>query len=372
MDKIKRYIDCSISTEACNLRCHYCYITQKRQFNNKINEFSQPISYIRKAFSKERLGGVCLFNLCAGGETLLPEYMTKIIYELLQEGHYVMVVTNGTLKSRFIEISKWPIEFLERLFFKFSFHYLELIRLNMLDRFCDNVELMKKSGASFTIEVTPSDELIPYIDEMKEVCIKKFGALCHITIARDETTAGFDHLSNYSFEEYCKIWGVFDSKLFDFKSSIFYKKRREFCYAGDWSITVELLTGEYKQCNYEKPLGNIYADMDKPLCFEAVGQNCSMAHCYNGHSFLVFGDIPDLNINYNYAQLRNRVCTDGSEWLGPVMKDFMSTKLIESNKEYSCIKKYKVNHKNIHGVRGHLSQFKFYQKLHDIKTKNTK
>lgn len=346
MDKIKHYIDCGVPIQTCNLRCKYCYITNKKVYNSKINEFPQPLSYIRKAFSKTRLGGICLINLCASGETLLPEYMLDIIYELLQEGHYVMVVTNGVITKRFRKMSEWSKDLLERLFFKFSFHYLELKRLNLFDKFCDNVNLMKQCGASFTVEITPSDELIPYIEEIKEFSLKHFGALPHITIARDENTSDFAHLSKYNFEDYCKIWSTFNSDLFDQKKMIFYKKRKEFCYAGDWSFTVNLFTGEYKQCNYERTLGNIYLNMDEPLRFEPVGHHCSMAHCYNGHSFLVLGDIPDLNMPYTYANLRNRNCFDGSEWLNPVMKSFMSTKLQESNKEYNLFEKGKVRLKH--------------------------
>ena len=63
MSKIKRFIDCYIPTETCNLRCHYCYITQKRKFNAKIAEFNHDAKYIRKALSVERLGGICLLNM---------------------------------------------------------------------------------------------------------------------------------------------------------------------------------------------------------------------------------------------------------------------------------------------------------------------
>ena len=103
MDKIKRFIDCYIPTETCNFRCHYCYITQNRKFNNKVAKFNYTPEYIAKALSKERLGGVCLINFCAGGETLIAEEVIDIIKALLVEGHYVMVVTNGSLTKRFVK-----------------------------------------------------------------------------------------------------------------------------------------------------------------------------------------------------------------------------------------------------------------------------
>ena len=338
MDKIKRFIDCYIPTETCNLRCHYCYIAQKRKFSNKLAKFSYSKEYIRKALSKERLGGISLLNLCAGGETLLSDEVLPLVRELLLEGHYVMVVTNGTVAKRFKELISWPPEIIERLFFKFSFHYLELKRLGLMEQFFNNVNLVKNLGASFTVEVTPSDELIPYIEDIKKVCLEKLGALCHITIARDDRTNGIDVLSNYNYEEYKKIWGQFNSELFSFKSEIFYHKRKEFCYAGEWSGYLNLDSGMLRQCYCGKILGNVYENLSSPIPFEAIGHHCTLAHCYNGHVFLTLGDIPELNTP-TYAVVRNRICADGSEWLSPKMKEFMNSKLSESNEEYSDTKK---------------------------------
>lgn len=345
MESLKRFIDCFIPTETCNLRCHYCYIAQKRKFNNKLVSFSHSKETIRKALSKKRLGGVCLLNLCAGGETLLAEEVLDVVYELLEEGHFVMVVTNGTITKRFEEIATWPSELLQHLFLKFSFHYFEMKRLDWMERFFDNVNLMKKNAVSFTVEITPSDELIPYIEDVKSICMRHLGALCHVTIARDDRTNGIDILSNYSFEEYKKIWNDFNSELFQFKSEIFYKKRKEFCYAGEWSAYLNLETGALKQCYCGKELDNIYDDLDRAIKFETVGFNCSLPHCYNGHAFLTLGNIPELTTP-TYAQTRNRVCEDGSEWLSDDMKEFMSHKLNENNKEYSGSKKKRIKLKS--------------------------
>ena len=39
MDKIKRFIDCYVPVTTCTLRCHYCYITHHRLFDNKLPTF---------------------------------------------------------------------------------------------------------------------------------------------------------------------------------------------------------------------------------------------------------------------------------------------------------------------------------------------
>jgi hypothetical protein len=70
-DKIKRFLDCFIPVLTCNLRCHYCYVTQRRMFSASLPKFPRSPKYIAKAISVERLGGHCFVNLCGGGETLL-------------------------------------------------------------------------------------------------------------------------------------------------------------------------------------------------------------------------------------------------------------------------------------------------------------
>lgn len=375
MEKIKRFIDCYIPTETCNLKCHYCYITQQRKFNNKLASFSHSPEEIRKALSKKRLGGTCLLNLCAGGETLLSSEVLPAVRQLILEGHYVMIVTNGTVTKRFEEVAQWPRELLSHLFFKFSFHFLELNRLNASNRFFDNVRRVRDAGASFTVEITPSDELIPYIDEVKRTCMENLGAICHVTIARDDKTNGIDVLSSLCFEDYIETWKTFDSALFDFKSTIFYQHRNEFCYAGEWSAYLNLDTGVLRQCYCGKELDRIYENVNMPIHFEAVGHDCKVAHCYNGHAFLTLGNIPELDAP-TYAETRNRVCKNGSEWLKPEMKAIMSSRLCESNNEYSFLRKAELTLKQKHigkrqgeqkkrfrKVRSYLSKFKPYQQL---------
>lgn len=329
MEKVVKYIECYIETETCNLKCHYCYIALLKKFKNQIIEIEKTPEEIKKSFSKKRLG-TCLINICAGGETLLGESVLPTVRTLLEEGHFVTLVTNGTMTKRFDEIITWDKALLSHLFIKFSFHYLEMTRLNMLDIFIDNVKKIAHSACSYTVEVTPNDKLIPHIDEVKKVCVDNFGAPCHITIARDDRTGGIELLSEHSLTEFYDIWSTFDSKLLDFKYSIFKKKRTEFCHAGMWSYWVDLNTGEYKQCYTGDTLGNIYENCDEKLVECPVGTKCGLAHCYNGHAFLTLGDIPGVD-TVTYAETRNRLEGTDNEWLRPEMKAAMSCKLYETN-----------------------------------------
>ena len=280
-----------------------------------------------------------MVNMCSTGETLLYSEVVIIVRDILENGHYVMLVTNGTLTKRFEQFANFPVNLRKHLFFKLSFHYLELKRLNLLDTFFANIRLMQRANISFTVEITPDDSYIPYIDEIKKVCMKELGALCHVTVPRDETKKGYPLMTSLSRSEFTNLWKSFESPLFDFKESIFEVKRKEFCYAGQWGLVINLENGIYKQCYKGKTLGNIY-DLDKPINYVAIGHHCREGHCFNGHAFLGFGLIPELN-SPTFDKMRNRVLADNSEWLSSEMKAFMQCKLQDANcklsKQEKCI-----------------------------------
>lgn len=322
----------------CNLKCHYCYITAQKQVKGGAAVFKHSPDHIARCLTQERLGGYCLINMTGSGETLIPPEMPAYIKALLNEGHYLEVVTNGTLTQRFEEIATFPRELLLRLEFKFSFHYLELKRLNMLKKFVDNVHLMKNLGCSFTIECTPTDELEPYIEELKAFCIDNFGAVCQLTIARNDLTNMKEVLSEKSFSEYCKVWEQFNSTMFAFKKEIFLRKCTEFCYAGCWSLYVDMGSGLTKPCYGQMFNQNIFEDPSKPIRFDPVGKHCNQPYCYNGHAYLALGDIPELKTP-SYAEIRNRKCIDGSEWEKSDLKEAFSTKLYETNEVWDEGKK---------------------------------
>ncbi len=344
MAKIKRFIDCIYPATTCNLQCSYCYITQQNKWKEHPPAPRYSPEHIGKCMTQERLGGVCHINICGLGETLLPKEMPEIIENILAQGHYVMIITNGTLTKRFEELCKLPAEHLSRLSFKFSFHYAELVRRKMLDRYFSNIEMMRNAGCSFSVELVPYDELIPHIDEIKRVCMERLGALCHVTVARDEANRDISLLTKLSREEYIRTWSVFDSKMFDFKISTFGVKRREFCYAGDWSLYLNLVTGVAKPCIYTVFGQNIFSDPNKPIHFAAIGNYCPLPHCYNSHAFLTCGDIPELDCP-TYADMRMRTDSSGRPWLQPNVYDFFSSKLVESNELYTDEEKRKANFK---------------------------
>lgn len=282
--------------------------------------------------------------MCGGGETLLPPEMTDIIYEILKQGHYIAIVTNGTVTKRFQEICQFPEEFCKRLLFKFSFHYLQLKEKNMLDRFFENIQMVKNAGCSFSLELTPSDKYIPYIDEIQKICKEKVGAYCHVTVAREETNPELPILTKLSREDYLQTWNSFDSELFRFKMKTFNVRRKEFCYAGEWTAHLNLGTGILKQCYCGAVIQNIFEDTDRPIKWEPLGCNCAEPHCHNAHVWLTLGAIPSMDTP-TYTEMRDRITTTGEHWLQPEMRDFLSGKLKDNNLQYTEKEMKKINRK---------------------------
>lgn len=336
---MKRFIDIHVPVSKCNFRCHYCYVAQEKSFGSEKTEFLYSAEHIGKALSKERLGGICHFNMCGIGETLIPEEMINITRSILEQGHYVLIVTNGSLTKRFEAFAKFPEELKKRLGFKLSFHYLEMKNKNLLNIFVNNVNLIKKAGLSYSIEMTPSDELEPYIDEVKEFCINNFGALCHVTIPRDMTKKEIVLLSKHTLDQFVNIWDEFDSDMLKFKAATWEVRRKEYCYAGKWSGLLNIGTGEFTACYESKLSQNIFENINKSIKFVAVGESCKIAHCYNSHSFLALGNIPTIRTTL-YSEERNRIDSrDGSSWLSNEMNEFLSHRLEDYNEQHNMLKR---------------------------------
>lgn len=345
---MKRFINCLIPVTACNLQCQYCYIPHvEGRKKNLMPHFDYDAKYIRKALSVKRLGGVCLFNFCGEGETLLPPEVVDIIRELLDEGHYIELVTNMTLTNRIDALLQLDDDLLSHLEFKCSFHYAELIRKDLLETFIANVKKAMNSAASVTVELVPDDSLIENIPQIKEICIKNFGALCHVTVPRDERTQEMKRLTELSYDDFYSTWNdAFDSEMFRFKNQTFNVKRKEFCYAGEWALFLDLASGYAKQCYKSFYTQNIYENLSRPIVFKPIGHFCLSPHCFNSHALMTLGLIPDIQTP-SYADMRNRKCENGEEWLKPDVKKIMLQKLYDDNELLNVTERMIWNVKNI-------------------------
>ena len=169
-----------------------------------------------------------------------------------------------------------PTEILERLQVAFSFHFLELKRLNKMNIFFENVNKVKSAGCSILVQLNLCDEYIPYIDEIKEICLEKVGAYPQIAATREEDiNSKVKLMTSYSKEEYEKYGNMFDSNLFKFTMENFNVKRNEFCHAGQWTFSLNLATGVLRRCYNSIFSQNIFENSDEPIRFYAVGKACN-------------------------------------------------------------------------------------------------
>lgn len=342
MDKIKRLINVVIPITVCNFKCHYCYLSQTNSFDKNIPKLQYDMDTIKQALNQDRLGGPCMMNLCAVGETLLAPYLFDLTNALLDNGHYITIVTNGSMTKKIKEYCDLEDYKKKRLFFKFSYQFLELKRLNLLDTFFENVKMVGNAGISYTVELTANDESISYINEITQKCIDNCGAKPHIIESRDNNN-NFKKLTKLPNKEHMKKWNQFDTDLIKFQNSIWDERRNEFCYAGDWISTLYLESGNFAPCFAGGPIiQNIFEDVGEPIHFCAIGNKCPWKHCYAAYVLLTLGAIPNFKVP-TYAQLRNRKTSDNKEWLKPEMKYFMESRFNESNDEYTNDRKEIIN-----------------------------
>lgn len=341
MDKIKRFFECLIPVTVCNLKCSYCYVIQRDRRKMKMADLKYTPEQIGNALTVERLGGICYFSICGAGETTLQPEIADIIYNIMKHGHYVNVTTNGTVSKRIDEILERNKEFASRLHFAFSFHFLELQRLNLLEKYFENVQKVKNAGASFLVQINLCDGYLPHLDEIKRLCINHTGAMPQVAATRKEETGlrRIKLLTELTQDDYIAAGKTFDSPLFDFTMKNFNVRRHEFCYAGDWSGNIDLSTGILRRCYCSYLRQDIFKNPSEPIRFMAIGNMCGSAFCMNSSHFMSLGIIPDIETP-TYVNLRNR---EEAGWYTQDMKLALSGKLNEVNDEYTPLKKVGAN-----------------------------
>jgi hypothetical protein len=300
---------------------------------------------MKKALSVERLGGTCMFNMVAQGETLLFGQLKELIEMVTSLGHYARIVTNGTLTEPLKKLMDMPTSSQEKLVIKFSTHYLELKKRGLLDKYFDNIKMIRDNNVAFSVELCASDEFVPYIDEIKAACIENVGAIPHIVELRNQEIPGYPRLTKMEINEYQNIWQSFDSPLFNYETRNYEKYQNKFCYGGEYGMVFSWQTGEVSSCSCEgnKRIFNIFENPEEPLNFVAVGRNCPSAHCFTNYMWSVFAGNYDDYPMPTYAEERDRTTPDGRHWLTPIFREVYSQRCSQFHNPYSEDKSFFVD-----------------------------
>lgn len=315
---LQHFFNCTVPIFDCNLHCRYCFVTQAHLAEGR-ETVRLDADLLAQSLSVKR-AGLSLVNLCGHGETLLHPDIVPVVRELLAAGQFVAVVTNCTVTKRVEELCALPAGMRERLFLKASFHYEELHRRKMLDRYFGNIFRLRQAGISYSIEIVASDSLAPMVPDIISLFQERGEPLPQVLESRESISGSIGRLTELSISEHTALWSQFHSPLFDGMQALWGVRRREFCYAGEYSVAVNLASGEMIQCNERRALQNIYQNLDEPLYFCAVGRNCQLTHCYISYVWQgLCGNVRGLKFP-SYDSQRNRIMSDGSEWLSPAVK----------------------------------------------------
>lgn len=291
MEKIVKMINGTIHTLGCTLQCEYCYLAQRGYKNDgDIFALKYPLDKVLKACSKERLGGTCFIQIIGDGETLLPKDAGPLILGLLKEGHYVQVITNGTLTERIHDLIEGAEQegVVDHLLMSFSLHFMELEKGNWLKIYADNINYVREKGVSFRISMVCSDADIEAEKRIHEYCENDLdGVALSIGSAKkyNEITGNIEGLwSKYEKEEYYKkVIDIFPSYNLEYIQDLDEIDNHKFCYAGSWYFQVDFTTGTYSQCLQNAgPVHNFFENIEDELLLEPVGTRCKASWCWCG------------------------------------------------------------------------------------------
>ena len=300
MDKVRYSITVYVEGNKCNLNCSYCYIKNARWDDEpeKI-KLDYDIEQMIKAFDTKRIGGIAEITVIGSAETLIVDSIIPFVHGLLRQGHVVTVVTNATLEKRIKELVNIEKKYLKRLIVKASLHYLELVRLNLLDVYFSNIKYVIESGASCFPFIIISNDYLPYLDEISQKCmenleIKPQCSPCNEVVDVDSILYDSKFNPEISEKLYEQIKKGYDTRIFDaIVENKKFDSQEHFCYAGMWSFGVDFATGKMSKCHNLPIDKNFYEDIEHFDLCEPVACSCGIESCCLQYNFFSEGLLPD-------------------------------------------------------------------------------
>lgn len=323
-DKLMHFA-CGLGSSVCNMGCSYCYVDFADPKLKHNSYFSHSIEFILKALSPERLGSCAYFSMCSDGETMLKPGIIELTYGLLMQGHYVGLITNGTVTEKVKRLIEFPEELRSRLLVQNSMHFDELKKKNLLDVYFDNINSLRRSGISVNATMPGSDEDIENIPEIKELCMSRIGFLPMISPIRGERWGGeyegFPLGSKYTWEEYVEIWKDFDSPSIKCRKHTL-NHIDEICFAGMHSGYINIQTGDLLTCVPGKKIANIYKDITQEIPFLEEPNFCPFGFCSHNGYFLSGREINGAVLPTLY-EFHNRYDKEGKPTFGEKIRKAM-------------------------------------------------
>ena len=311
-NEVKKTITVYVPGSSCNLRCEYCYVSQCLDESHiEKASFMYPLEHMIKSFDPKRIG-IANITVIGRGETLLPKEVVPFIKGLLSYGHWVEVVTNLTLTYRINELLDVKDKsILKHLLVKGSLHWKELKNKNLVDVYFENMCKVIASGASSYPFLVICKAYMPYLDEIRQVCLEKIHALpqcspCIVYDGKDDIGRG----GIYTTEPVCdekfvkKIDDLFQSEIFKICIKMLeVDPKKVFCYAGVYGFGVDMRSGYMVKCHNVPANRNFFENIKSDVSLLPVGCDCGISSCALQYNFVAQGFIPEVDDTKYYGEI---------------------------------------------------------------------
>ena len=200
---------------------------------------------------------------------------------------------------------------------------------------------MKNAGCSVVSNMVLDDAYLPYIEEIKEVTKLNIGAYPQISFPKKHNKNSNWTALTKDEDAIKKVGADFNSNYLDFTEKYYNYDRKQFCYAGKWSFTLELTTGEIARCYNYRPHQNIFKNTNSKILLYPIGNTCNCPAC-GGGLFLPQGVVPSLRTP-SYIQVKNR---PEANWYNNDFLQFLNQQLISNNRQQGKISQFVTNRFN--------------------------